>query len=226
MSGVSLCSERVAATDEICSPNVIYSQAACQGSLLALQDCLPGRQHISDVYISTINQEEMEMQANQLLNGSNAVNPSSECRATLQPFLCLYLFGLCSYSGVTYQPSFEECKHISTNVCLSEWAQMNKLLMMLEMPTLPECTSFPSTFSAVTGRPYHIAEFFRGSKLSRISQFCGYSRNFSLRNLGAWYPLARQKRAICAEVFSAKIVLFTNSRKFSPSKVSRYTLIC
>ena len=35
--------------------------------------------------------------------------------------------------------------------------------------------------------------------------------------------LALQKRAI-TKVFSAKIVLFTNLQKFSPSKVSRYNL--
>ena len=33
-------------------------------------------------------------------------------------------------------------------------------------------------------------------KLSRISWFCGYSRKFSPRNLGAWCPLARHERAI------------------------------
>ena len=41
-----------------------------------------------------------------------------------------------------------------------------------------------------------IAGNFRGRKLLRISQFCGYSRKFSLWNLGAWRRLARHKRAI------------------------------
>ena len=60
-----------------------------------------------------------------------------------------------------------------------------------------------------------------GRKLSRILRLCGYSRKFSPRNLGAWRPLAQQKWAI-RKVFSAKIIFFTNSQKFSPSKVSRY----
>ena len=60
-------------------------------------------------------------------------------------------------------------------------------------------------------------------KLSRISRFCGYLWKFSPWNLRAWHPLAQQKRQ-SAKVFSAKIVFFTNSRKFSSSKVSRYTV--
>ena len=150
---VTQCSERVAVTDKFCSPNVIYSQVACQGSLLALQGCLPGRQHSSDVHVSTTDQEEMEMQANQLLDGLNAFDLSPKCQAVIQPFLCLYLFGLCSSSGVAYQPSFEECVLISTNACTSEWTQLNNFLMMLELPSLPDCTSFPETCSAITGRP-------------------------------------------------------------------------
>ena len=85
---------------------------------------------------------------------------------------------------------------------------------------------------------------FRGRKLPRISRFCGYLRKFSLQNLGAWHQLMRQKRAICesflckiwgqnlhdkskqsAKVFTMEIVFFTTSRKFSPSKFSRYTVL-
>ena len=48
-------------------------------------------------------------------------------------------------------------------------------------------------------------------------------RKFSPRNLGCgvlWHGKSKQS----AKVFSAKIALLTNSRKFSPSKVSRYTV--
>ena len=93
------------------------------------------------------------MQAKQLLDGLNAFDPSPECEAVIQPFLCLYLFGLCSSSGVAYQPSFEECVHISTNACTSEWTHLNNFLMMLELPSLPDCTSFSNTCSAIIGRP-------------------------------------------------------------------------
>ena len=53
---------------------------------------------------------------------------------------------------------------------------------------------------------------------------CGYSRKFSPQNFGAWHSLAQQKQAIRESFFSMKIVFFTNSRKFSLSKVSRYTI--
>ena len=70
---------------------------------------------------------------------------------------------------------------------------------------------------------YRTAENFQGRKLSRILRFCAYSRKFSLQNLGAWCPLARHERAIC-ESFLCKKRIFTNLQKFSPSKVSRYTV--
>ena len=58
-------------------------------------------------------------------------------------------------------------------------------------------------------------------KLSRISQFCGYPQKLSPWNLGVWHPLALQKW-VFRESFLREIVFFTNSRKFSPSKVSCY----
>ena len=67
-----------------------------------------------------------------------------------------------------------------------------------------------------TGRIYRIAENFRGGKLSRISQFCGYTRNLSRGVL--WRSESEQS----AKVFSAKIIFFTKSRNFSPSKVYHY----
>ena len=66
----------------------------------------------------------------------------------------------------------------------------------------------------------YIAGNFRGRKLPRISRFCGYSRKFSPRNLGAWHPLAWHKQAI-SESFLRENIL----RKFFPSKVSRYCMI-
>jgi len=46
---------------------------------------------------------------------------------------------------------------------------------------------------------------------------------FTTTKFGGVASLAWQKRVI-HKVFSAKIVFFTNSRKFSPLKVSRYTV--
>ena len=65
-------------------------------------------------------------------------------------------------------------------------------------------------------------------KLSREKTFANfavlwlYAKVFSVK-FGVWYPLALQKRAI-RESFLRKNRIFTNSRKFSPLKVSRYTV--
>ena len=73
-------------------------------------------------------------------------------------------------------------------------------------------------------KQYRIVGNFRGRKLLKISRFCGYTRMFSPQNLGRdilWHGKSEQ----FAKFFSAKIIFFTNPRKFSPSKVSRYTVL-
>ena len=82
-----------------------------------------------------------------------------------------------------------------------------------------------SLYASINSEWYHIAENFRGRKLSRISRFCGYSRKFSLQNLGVWH-LWCCKSEQSAKVFSAKIVLFTNPQKFSPSKFPAIQYFC
>ena len=148
-----MCSNRIAQAHSICSSNAVYSQDACQDYLLTLQGCLPNRQSSSDVYVSVTDQMETEGQVNLLLNGlRNFVRPSPECRAAVEPFLCLYSFGLCDSSGVAYGPSFEECVFISTIVCASEWARANSLLIQFGLSPLPECASFPSTATDISGK--------------------------------------------------------------------------
>ena len=67
---------------------------------------------------------------------------------------------------------------------------------------------------ATQATKYRIAENFRGRKLSRISRFCGDSRKFSPRNLGAWRSLPRQKRK-----FSSRKSYFSLIREsFLPRK--------
>ena len=100
MSSVDTCSEQLARTDAVsCSSGVVYTQSACHEDLLSLQGCLPDRLGSRDVYISATDQEAVETQANNLLNNLDLLNPSPECRAVVQPFLCLYLFGLCDSRG-------------------------------------------------------------------------------------------------------------------------------
>ena len=65
-------------------------------------------------------------------------------------------------------------------------------------------------------------------KLSREKTFANfvvlwlYAKLFSAK-FGAWRPLALQKQAI-RKSFLRENCIFTNSRKFAPSKVSRYTV--
>ena len=58
-------------------------------------------------------------------------------------------------------------------------------------------------------------ETLRGRKLSQISRFCGYPQKFSLRNLGAWCPLAWQKRAI-HEIFLRENCIYHQFAKVFP----------
>ena len=72
---------------------------------------------------------------------------------------------------------------------------------------------------------YHrIAGKFRGRKLARISQICGYLCKFSSQNFGHGLLLAWHKRAI-RRSFLHKNRIFYQFAKFSPSKVSHYTVI-
>ena len=69
-------------------------------------------------------------------------------------------------------------------------------------------------------RTYCIVGNFWGRKLSWISQFCGYSRNFSPRNLGTWCSLVRHKQAI-RKKFSPRKSYFSPIRaSFLPPKFS------
>ena len=84
---------------------------------------------------------------------------------------------------------------------------------------------------------FRTAENFRGRKLLRISRFCGYTQNFFCK---LWGVVSFGKAKVCnprkfslrkivfspiRESFLCENCIFTNSRKFSPSKVSRY-MVC
>jgi len=153
VSTLDTCSKQLARTDAVsCSSGVVYTQSTCREDLLSLQGCLPDRMDSRNVYISATNQEAVETQANNLLSYLDLLDPSPGCRALVQPFLCLYLFGLCDSHGTAYQPTFEQCILISTDVCATEWLRANRFLTAFGMPSLPECTSFPSTTSATSGK--------------------------------------------------------------------------
>ena len=67
---------------------------------------------------------------------------------------------------------------------------------------------------------YCIAKNFQGRKLLQI---CGYLRKFSPRNLGTWRPLADPVSNLWK--FSLRKLFSTSLWKFSPTKVSRYSVL-
>ena len=92
----------------------------------------------------------MEQQVQQLLNGLRFLNPTPECREVVEPFLCLYTFGLCDSSGELYLPSSGECETLTTETCAREWTMAVSLLpndllpkcgLLPEIPQAPDCNS-------------------------------------------------------------------------------------
>ena len=134
----------------MCSSNITYEGDVCRTHLQQLQECLPDIERGSEVYISPGNEEQnvIEMQAMQLIGGLNLLNPSSECREVVIPFLCLYLFPLCDANRTMYQPSSDECTTFSTDTCAREW---QAAIDHLGMGVLPQCESFPDTSISCTG---------------------------------------------------------------------------
>ena len=126
----------------MCTPDV-YTGDVCRDELLRQQGCLSDRLGSSDVYISLRdgdNQEELEMQAMQLVNGLSFISASPECEKAVLPFLCLYLFGLCDSNETLYRPSSMDCVTISTGVCEREWMAATNFL---GQGALPQCESLP-----------------------------------------------------------------------------------
>ena len=84
-------------------------------------------------------------------------------------------------------------------------------------PSIP-CLSNPKEHN------YRIMENFRGIKHSPILRIQSHPQKFSPRNLGrAVYTYDRFQHSM--KVFSAKWSLLTDPRKFSPLKMSRYTVL-
>ena len=70
---------------------------------------------------------------------------------------------------------------------------------------------------------YRIAGNFRRRKLCEFRVFFWLIVKVFPRKLGAWHPWS-SKSEQSVKVFSTKIIFFTNSRKFSHSKVFRYAV--
>jgi len=85
--------------------------------------------------------------------------------------------------------------------------------------------SFTDTADIHVSRKYHVsysAKLLREKTFANFAVLWVFAKVFFVK-FGGRHPLAWQKQGI-RKSFSVKIVLFTNLQKFSPSKVSRYTV--
>lgn len=123
----------------------IYRGSVCKPSLLKYQNQIPGssgcESHDSgtgSVFIgASISQDEVEIQVSNLLSGLQLLNPSAVCMEAVEPFLCLYYFGLCdNSSGQLYLLSSEECETITTETCSNEF---ETAVHLLGSQNLPRC---------------------------------------------------------------------------------------
>ena len=118
-----------------------YLGSTCRDELLSYQGCIIQSDGNENVNIpSGRNQEQTENHVKQLLLWLQFLDTSPECLQAAKPFLCLYMFGLCSSSGILL-PSARECRIVGNDVCAMEWQRAVPLLGN----QLPLCESLPDT---------------------------------------------------------------------------------
>ena len=88
--------------------------------------------------ISIINNEERNIQL--LQQGLNFLSASETCSEKVIPFMCQFMFGLCSDSGYLLQPTSSQCTTLQREVCQEEW----QAAVMFGIQ-LPDCNSLPSS---------------------------------------------------------------------------------
>ena len=98
--------------------------------------------------LSTINQQQGEIDATQFLNGLPLLNPTTECLEELTPFICLHIFGLCDTSGNLHTSLRGDCLKIRDSVCPSQWAVA---MSVLPPGTLPVCEDLPDVTEECIG---------------------------------------------------------------------------
>ena len=123
-----------------------YEGRHCKEVLQSRNMCLFGKNTV-DIFISSRHNDYMKLESEiaGLLFALDAfIYPSKECKAYVVPFLCFFMFGLCSETNDDHRPTAAECFHVKDNVCKSEWETANKYLSRYGKPRLPECGSFSS----------------------------------------------------------------------------------
>ena len=121
-----------------CLGQRIYEGTICSQELRQWQMCFSGQQ-TNDVYVpSSIDQDEAESMASQLLTVLPLLSPTPECVDAIKPFMCLYLFGLCDAKNRLHQVSRAECVRLRDDVCAGPW----KIVSDVQAGALPDCSTF------------------------------------------------------------------------------------
>ena len=128
----------------MCTPE-IYTGSICREALQTQQSCLQDRNTTSDIFIAVdpaSSQSSKEEQASLFIQGLPILAPGPECKEVLIPLLCFYIFPLCDSSSNLHQPSSEECREITEDICAREF---QTAATFATEDQLPQCQLLPDT---------------------------------------------------------------------------------
>ena len=128
----------------MCTPE-IYTGSICREALQTQQSCLLDRNTSSDIFIAVdpaSSKSSKEEQASLFIQGLPFLAPGPECMKAVIPFLCFNIFPLCDSSSGLHQPSSEECREITEDICAREF---QTAAMFATDDQLPQCQLLPDT---------------------------------------------------------------------------------
>ena len=134
----------------MCTPEV-YTGSICREALQTQQNRLLDR-NTSDIFIAVdpaSSQSSKEEQASLFIQGLPFLAPGPECMKAVIPFLCFYVFPLCDSSSGLHQPSSEECREITEDICAREF---QTAATFATDGQLPQCQLLPDTALKCNGK--------------------------------------------------------------------------
>ena len=125
--------------DYNCSTLTHYTHGICFEPLqeiLAFHNCTPNPDGSIQVVVNG------EKRAKKIIHSLNIITAKPSCKKAVIPFLCLYLFGVCSdIDNILYITS-KTCERIRDVECVKEW-EIATALSKYSIDKLPSCVSFP-----------------------------------------------------------------------------------
>lgn len=134
-----------------CSQVEVYSGEVCRDVFTSLQMCYSGVTSPPPALNipSLIDQQTVERNARNLVNGLPFLSPRQECMEAIIPFFCLSVFELCDSSNNLHTILREDCLIIRDDICAEEWIQA---LRFLGAGVLPVCEDLPDISDDCTGK--------------------------------------------------------------------------